>query len=504
MSKPVTELPVLPRDPRPAISLPFGKATRRVLLRLLPRTMGGLIATSKILAMIPLVLVLVAMSLTLDRLLLRSEQLISDGQRIEVFGARLRTELIALERVARQHNALGDPMLLEIFHQRLRGARLQAESFDGRRLPARLTDTVHGMVRQLDELAALSQQTIELDQIARLSDLVETTEGVVQEARASINTQIDVLRLRSERARGLLLSAVALVMALTAALTFGLSRLIARPMHQLRGAIVALGTGNYRVPVGIEYPREMARLGEKLEWLRRRLHELEADKDRFLAHVSHELKTPLASLREGTDLLLDPGFGVLAPRQSEVARILAESALDLDAQIRNLLAYAEWRRGYREVELSWVEGRSLIDQVIASQRLPLEKRRLRVQVDLQAARIWGHEFSLRVSLSNLLSNAIKHSPSGNVIEISVDRRYGRCMLSVRDHGRGVPEADRERILQPFVRGSDPEEPAMRGTGVGLSIVSETVKAHGGSLEVLEAEPGARFVLSWPCPGDDDD
>jgi two-component system, NtrC family, sensor histidine kinase GlrK len=474
------------------------RAMRRLLLRrFVPKTMSSLVVSGQALVMVPLLAAPIVLGVALDRLLLRSEQLIAEGQRMEVFGAGLRTEFEDLERVARQHHALQDPALLELFRERLAGARDMAARFDGTGLSDPVRTQAAAITQGLDRIAL--DPLAGTQRVAQLRALSDQASSIVSEGRASIYAQVEALHDRSLLIRASLIGWAAAMTALAIVLALMLSRVITRPLHKLRAAIAALGTSNYATPIGIEYPREMARLGEKLEWLRRRLRDLEADKDRFLRHVSHELKTPLASLREGTDLLLDRSFGTLNSRQAEVAQILAESALDLDAQIRNLLAYAEWRRGQRDVEMNWIDARILVEEVVSSQRLTLSKRALEARLDLRAPQLYGHRWSLRVSLSNLLSNAVKHAPRGSVIDIVVDRRYGRCMLSVRDRGRGVPAADRDRILQPFVRGSDPEEAGARGTGIGLSIVNETVKAHGGELEVQDAEPGARFVLSWPCP-----
>lgn len=478
-------------------------ALRRVVVRrMLPKTMVGLVATSKVLAMAPLVAMLIVMGFALDRLLLRGEQLVGEGQKIEVYGATLRTELEDLERVALQHYALQDPALLEIIRQRLSSTRNAATRFSADDLPLSVQDHSRALTAGLDEIRRELDTDDGARRVGEIRALAEKAEQVVAEGRVGIYGQVRQLNDRSVLVRNVLVLSVIIVVLLTIALTLGLSRVIARPLHNLRAAIAALGTSNYESPISIEYPRELARVGEKLEWLRRRLRDLEADKDRFLRHVSHELKTPLASLREGTDLLLERSFGTLNPRQTEVAQILAESAIDLDAQIRNLLTYAEWRRGQLDVEMGWIDGRILLEEVLASQRLTLSKRSLDTNLELNAPHLYGHRWSLRVSLGNLLSNAVKHAPRGSTIDIVLDRRHGRCLLSVRDRGRGVPVSEREKILQPFVRGADPEEAGMRGTGIGLSIVNETVIAHGGKLEVQEAQPGVRFVLDWPSPETD--
>lgn len=476
----------------------------RMLRRLLPKTMVGMIATSKLFAMVPLLVTLIVLGVALDKLLVLSEQLVSDGQRLEQFGAQLQDQLGDLERVGRQFLALEDPELLPVFDRHLRSAQqtaimIQRETLpDAAALPARhIVEGLAAVEREWNPGPASAGLLPAA--IARVQALNADAERFVVQGRLAIYERVQHLQDQSALARRMLLLSALIMIPLTIGLTLSLSLLITRPLKELRSSIAALGTSNYEDPVVIQYPRELARLGEKLDWLRRRLRELEADKDRFLRHVSHELKTPLASLREGTDLLLEESFGTLNARQAEVAQILAESAQDLNAQIRNLLAYAEWSSSQRDITMSWIDSRILIDEVLNSQRLPLSKRGLEVQIELRTPHLYGQRWSLRVSLSNLLSNAIKHAPAGTAIDIVVDRGYGRCTLSVRDRGRGVPRADRERILQPFVRGAEPEEAGIRGTGIGLSIVSETVRAHGGVLEVQDANPGACFVLDWPCP-----
>jgi len=122
-----------------------------------------------------------------------------------------------------------------------------------------------------------------------------------------------------------------------------------------------------------------------------------------------------------------------------------------------------------------------------------------MELELGAQRLFGLRSQLRVAFDNLMTNAIKHSPQGAVIEIGT-RVAGDCFeMWVRDYGRGVSEAETDAIFEPFVRGTEVEEEGIRGTGVGLSIVKETVLAHGGNVRVVDAEPGARFTLAWPFP-----
>lgn len=470
---------------------------------LVPRTMVALIACSTMLSMAPLLAMLALSGAALDRLLIRGEQLVADAQHIEVQGAGLQDDIRDLQRAGRQYLVLHDSMLLEVIESRVQSITYRAEQL----LRPDLAEDIQAPARRLlDGINTVHQEWFlrkprhipQAEFMSLMRMLSVDADRAVTEGRLSIYDQVRELKRRSELTRQRVSAATLLAVPLTFLVAWILSRIITLPLQGLRAAVSALGTTNYETPISIRYPRELARLGDKLEWLRVRLRELQADKDRFLRHVSHELKTPLASLREGTDLLLEQSLGSLTPTQTEVTHILAESAQDLDAQVRNLLAYAEWRSGQQAIEMTWIDTRILVDEVVRAHRLTLTKRRLQITYDLRTPELYGSRLTLRVCLSNLLNNAIKHAPRGSAIDIVADRDSVGCTLSVRDRGRGVPVADRERILEPFVRGAEPEESGVRGTGIGLSIVSETAKAHGGVLEVSDAEPGACFTLCWPC------
>ena len=119
--------------------------------------------------------------------------------------------------------------------------------------------------------------------------------------------------------------------------------LVARPIRQIDEAISQLGQSGFSKPIAVKGPTDLEKLGRQLEWLRMRLLELAQEKNRFLRHMSHELKTPLASIREGTELLLDGTLGELDKPQQEVADILRRNGMKLQQLIENLLSFSAWQ-----------------------------------------------------------------------------------------------------------------------------------------------------------------
>ncbi len=474
-------------------------------LRWLPRTMTGLVTIGGLLAALPMLVAVILSGVMLQQQAHQSEELLAEGLRIERIGAQLLKELENLERGTLQYIALNDAELLPVLERRSGAVtdilrQIQREGF-----PPAVKHYALDMFNDLTSSGLIwTAQTADVEALGlvtrRIRRNTAAAETMIAMGRNSIDVRVQALQQKMSESRRMTRACAVVSIPLTALLAFGFSLAVTRPLRALRSGISALGTSNYRNEVSIAYPREMSRLGEKLDWLRRRLAMLEADKDRFLMHVSHELKTPLSSIREGADLMMDGTLGTMNPAQTEVVRIVFDASAELEQQIRNLIAYAEWRDGMRHATPEWFDSAELVREVLAAHRLALAKRGLRIELSTQAGlRLFGQRVRLRIALDNLISNAIKHAPASTAIEVAMGCRDSRCYMSVRDHGRGIAESERERVLEPFVRGTEKEETAVRGTGVGLSIVVDTVNAHGGELEIQDAAPGARVAMAWPHP-----
>jgi len=246
----------------------------------------------------------------------------------------------------------------------------------------------------------------------------------------------------------------------------------------------------------------LALIGERLNWLRLRLVELEADKARFLRHISHELKTPLASLREGVSLLQDGVGGVLSEDQIEIVQILGHNAGVLQGQIEDLLRFNAAAFEARQLHRQRVNLLHLVEAQVEAQQLQWRARELCVTVESNTRS--GAPILLEIdadkigtALGNLLSNAIRFSPNGGSIRITLGTRPGLTLIQIDDEGSGVAEADRLRIFEPFFRGERQPVGAIRGSGIGLSIVHEYIAAHGGRIELLPEQPGAHFRIEIP-------
>ncbi|MFL6692108.1 MAG: sensor histidine kinase, partial [Ramlibacter sp.] len=241
------------------------------------------------------------------------------------------------------------------------------------------------------------------------------------------------------------------------------------------------------------------RVSEQLEWLRLRLTELDADKARFLRHVSHELKTPLAALREGVSLLEEGVAGDINSRQREVTRILQHNATVLQDRIEALLRFNAAAFDARQLRRERTDLLALLQDHVEAQRLQWQARGLHVVVSGDPLVLPVDADKLGTAVANLLSNAIRFCPVGGTIRVAVADLPGRANIDISDDGPGVAPADRERIFEPFYRGERQPGDAPPGTGIGLSIVNEYIAAHGGRIELLahDHRPGAHFRIDLP-------
>ena len=287
-------------------------------------------------------------------------------------------------------------------------------------------------------------------------------------------------------------------MPLTLAVVGVFTYLFGRPIRAIDRAISELGRGTFSRPIAIRGPADLERLAAQLEWLRGRLLDLAQEKNRFLRHMSHELKTPLANIREGTELLMDGAVGELQSSQREVTAILRENGMKLQRLIENLLSFSAWQAKSVGLEISEFKLRPLIKSVLENQQLTLVAQRVRLDVQVEDLTTLADRGKVRLILDNLLSNAIKFTPRGGTISIHARGEREQLVLDVMDSGPGIPPEERNRIFEAFYQGKTPQGGHVKGTGIGLSVVTEFVNAHSGSIEILEAKAGgAHFRVRLP-------
>ncbi len=273
---------------------------------------------------------------------------------------------------------------------------------------------------------------------------------------------------------------------------------LGRPIRKIDAAISNIGHGRLDEPVDVQGPTDLQALGRQLEWLRVRLGEISEERNRFLRHMSHELKTPLANIREGTELMLEGAVGGLNDEQREVAGILRENSLRLQRLIENLLSFSEWQTRRGGLDVAELQLRPLVIAATETYQLPINAHHLQLDLQVDDITFSADRAKLKLILDNLISNAVKFTPDNGTITVRGRLDDSDVVIEVADTGPGIPAEERARIFEAFYQGATPHGGLVRGTGIGLSVVQEFVQAHGGTIEIVDGEfPGAHFRVRLP-------
>jgi two-component system sensor histidine kinase GlrK len=340
-----------------------------------------------------------------------------------------------------------------------------------------------------------------LEKFAQLNNLARQ---VYDESQKLIVREVDAVQEATARARKILVWLPPALIPLTVAVVVVFALLIAKPIRQINQGINRLGGGDFKSPIRVSGPRDLEFLGRRLDWLRVRLGEVEHEKSKFVAHVSHELKTPLASIREGSELLVEEAVGTLSEQQREVAVILQKNSLQLQRLIDNLLRFSKTQARIAPYRPVTVDLCRLAEIAVADHRAAIMKKDLDMQLVLKPVQLLGDLERLRIVVDNLLSNAVKFAPQEGTVKLSTRREGQSAILEVADSGPGIAEEEREIVYQPFYQGRTPFIGPVKGTGLGLSIVREYVRDHGGRIEQLSCSlGGACFRVTLPLGEDNE-
>lgn len=468
-----------------------------------PKSILRLVLTGFLLVVLPLIAALVIATISVDRLVTHGQQALLQSVFVTQGSQDLVETVKAMERNARQYQVLGDLALFDVYkenHARFNDAVRSLESLELSMEQRRLLDELRTSENATHSL--LSDHPFDAPEVeAALPAFIELgrmAQQILLNSQELITHGVEQMQDESEGVqRTLLVQAVALVPA-AVLLTILFTVLISRPVRQIDQAIRRLGDGSFLDAPVISGPRDLQLLGERLDWLRRRLLELEQDKTRFLQHMSHELKTPLTAIREGTELMREQVVGTLNEQQCEIAGILHDSSLQLQKLIEDLLNFSIVQSRSATLVRKPVEFDRLIEEVLAGHRIAMLSRQLETELNLRPVVLEGDREKLRILVDNLVSNAIKYSPDGSRLSIRLTVHDGMALLEVADAGPGIPGEEYERVFEAFYQGAPANKGPVRGTGLGLSIAREYAQAHGGTIRVVKStHPGACLQVRLP-------
>jgi two-component system sensor histidine kinase GlrK len=452
-----------------------------------PRSLRQLVMMAFLLVLVPL-LVLAwqawqSLNALSDQAALTNRTTLVDARRSQA----MTNVALEMERSYRQYCVLDDATLATLYQgQRKRYAQM-LEAHQGV-LP---DNQLYSALRQsLNDLAEIQCKNSGPDVAAsaHLETFATKNAEMVQATRAVVFSRGQQLQ-QEIAERGQFFGWQALVLFLLSfALVMIFTRMIIGPVKGIERMINLLGEGHSlgNTVLFKGGPRELRSVGQRIVWLSERLSWLESQRHEFLRHISHELKTPLASMREGTELLADQVVGPLTNDQKEVVEILDNSSRHLQKLIEQLLDYNR-KLADVPVELEKVEIKPLMDVIIAAHSLPARAKMMRTECHFSPQACLAEPMLLASVLDNLYSNAVHYGSESGTIYLRSAQVGNTLHIDVGNTGDPIPSAEREMIFEPFYQGSHQRKGAVKGSGLGLSIAQDCIRRMQGELHLIDDE-----------------
>jgi two-component system, NtrC family, sensor histidine kinase GlrK len=467
-----------------------------------PRSFLGLLLAGFTLVALPLVGALAYSAWNTEQLTEQSRNAVYSASQAARASRSLVNRIGSIERLAQQMAVVNDSELAADYVRVHRSFKQVADELmllplEQQQLVA-LKKTVEQEQDLYDSLSVQPWRRGDARRVGRLTaELADNAQEVL--AISYLVADREVLRLRhsAEKVQRQLVLLVILSTAVVLTLSLALTRYISRPIAELDASIRQLGGADFTRRITVRGPEDLQSLGERLDWLRRRLAELEAEKNRFLRHISHELKTPLTALREGAELLNDQVGGPLNPPQRQVVLIMRDNSVKLQRLIEDLLDYQRALHAAASLAPKPLVLDGLIRDAVRPHELAMQSKAQRLSLELEKVDIEVDREKVVSIIDNLVGNAVKFTPQGGAITVAARGNGVDAVIDVIDSGPGVPAEEREAIFDSFFRGRAKASGRIEGTGLGLAIAREFTEAHGGRISVVACSSGAHFRVTLP-------
>ena len=266
---------------------------------------------------------------------------------------------------------------------------------------------------------------------------------------------------------------------------YPLSRGITRRLEELAEGARRWGAGDLGHRVRVSGRDEIAALEERFNETAAAIQALLAQEHQMLASVSHELRSPMARVRMALELLAEEAD---ASKRAERARRAGEDIAELDALVEELLLSARTQPGI---------PRRPVDKIDLLELVRPEAETASAELAGESLPFAGEPAMLKHMVRNLLTNARVHG--GRMIRVELRRDGETILIAVEDDGPGVPEPERERIFAPFYRAPGQRPPGDGGLGLGLALVRQVARYHGGDVSYVALSPSdSRFEVRLPA------
>lgn len=451
---------------------------------------------------IPLVMALLFTVNKVSQLANQSTNEIYHVAQLTQLNGKLDDSIAKIERSASQYTVLKDTELLTIFSQQQKTLLSIIEEISVNEKDTELTSLLMLLKRESEQIRMLvlsdSIDNLLLEQIqAEFKPLHRINEQLEKRSSLVVNQQVSDIHHATENiSKDILWNLYIIPITLFIAGIFIF--LITRPLKRLNDKIQILEQGNFEQEINLHGPAEVREIADALENMRQRLHTLELQKSSFIRHISHELKTPLAAIREGTELIYDNSVGPLNDDQQEICNIIRLSVDRLQRLIEDLLDFNIVLDSTSLHGLDKINLAELISDTCNVWKLDTKSKNISIEYSDKAYYLYSNSKQLSVILDNVISNAIKYSPINGQIEITYQHSEEYITINIIDQGPGIESALSEKVFDAFYQGPPPENSQIKGSGLGLTIVKELLLRLNGTIKIMPAQSVKPESKSGSC------
>ncbi|MBU2923839.1 HAMP domain-containing sensor histidine kinase [Colwellia sp. 4_MG-2023] len=414
---------------------------------------------------------------------------------------KINNTLKKMERYASQYLVLQDIELIDnyiIEQQILQATNEKLHQFDDRVIKE-LSEQFSTAILQVHQSIMIpSTTTLNTDSVvvvtsleelqSQFKRLININEEIDTRSREFISQQAQGIKDATEKVSHTLLQSLFIIpISLLIAGIFIV--LITQPLKRLILKIGRLQQGNFEQDTNLptDYVAgflEIKEINDALNRMRGRLHALELQKSSFIRHISHELKTPLAAIREGTELIYDNSVGSLNSDQQEITKIIRNSTTRLQRLIEELLDFNIVLDSTSLQDKETINLSELIEQVLNDRILDIKRKNIIIEKDYPNITIESNMKQLNVIIDNLLSNAIKYSPENGMVKIFAVICNNQLVFSVSDQGSGIEKEQQGKVFDAFYQGTPAKDYNIKSSGLGLTIVKELLMRLNGDITLI--------------------
>lgn len=420
-----------------------------------------------------------------------------------------------IERKARLFVLLSDPALRHPYEQQsYESTRASLKQALSELQKLHIDNKIALLVDELSEkenliyqqiIGSANENNLKLPVDEAFQGLRESSASLSREFESHVDHEFNELRQQSESLEQGLLIKGAVLLAVSFIFITILLAILSRSMRQLDTGIRRLGSGELEEPIDITGPSDLRYLGNRLEWLRTHLMELEISKQQFMHNVAREIDLPVESIRLAAELLVVKADQEPNSTHKDIAELLCNNVDKLKTVSEELVRYSQINSKPEMNRKKTVSMKALLESVIDDFQTRLQAKSISLKMLVRPVEISGIHEQLRNIVEQLMSNAVKYSPAGGEIRIMLRASGTQMELEVEDEGPGIEPDERLHVFEPFFRGKAVQgDEGVEGPGLGLAIVKEYVANHQGKVDIIDSrqdQHGARIRVQLPLTGE---